>query len=42
VILNRVAAATIRAFMRRIADAIAQAPPAAETPTGVVETPAGE
>jgi hypothetical protein len=42
VILHRVAAATIRAFTRRIADAIAQAPPAAGAPTGVAETPPGE
>jgi len=42
VILHQVAAARIWVFIRRIADAIAQAPPAAETPTGVAETPTGE
>lgn len=42
VILHRVAAATIGAFMNRVADAITQAPPVAGTPTGVAETLAGE
>jgi hypothetical protein len=42
VLLHRVATATIRAFMNRIADAITQAHPVAETPAGAAETLPGE
>jgi hypothetical protein len=41
VILHRVAAAAIGAFMNRVADAVTQAPRVAGTPTGVAETLAG-
>ena len=40
--MHRVAAATIGAFMNRVADAITQVSDVAESPTGMAETLTGE